>query len=283
MNGSPRTTARQASTRSRSATDLSTYPVGSPAGSADPAHGRSGSNDDWCRASLGSCAGRLAPVVVATLLLVAEAAVLIAVAAALLVELAALLLVGEAAAPLAVAAALLVELAALLLVAEAAAPLAVAALLGIEVLLVAAGGQLLRIDAELAEQAAVLLGVDLLHALELLGGLLPVPAQLFDQVDDLSHVEAHPLPPSSARPARPLGGVAARPCQGPIPRPGPSTPRSRLILLSCGMQVIAATAPAARGEPSRFREGAVVPAGGRLPSARCSSPAPTPAAVASSA
>ena len=57
-------------------------------------------------------------------------------------------------------------------------------LLGVEVLLVAAVLQLLRIYTELLQHAGVLLGVHLVHALQLLGSLLVVTAELANQVHD---------------------------------------------------------------------------------------------------
>jgi len=57
-------------------------------------------------------------------------------------------------------------------------------LLGVEVLLVAAVLQLLRVYTELLQHAGMLLGVHLVHALQLLSGLLVVTAELANQVHD---------------------------------------------------------------------------------------------------
>jgi len=64
-------------------------------------------------------------------------------------------------------------------------------LLGIQVLLVPAVLQLLRVHPHLVEQPGVLLGVDLIHPLQLLRSLLVVPAELTDQVQDLTGIEPH--------------------------------------------------------------------------------------------
>jgi len=67
-------------------------------------------------------------------------------------------------------------------------------LLGVEMLLVAPALQLLGVDPKLVEQTGVLLGVDLAHALQLLGGLLVVTPELTDKVHDRRGVEVHVTP-----------------------------------------------------------------------------------------
>jgi len=57
-------------------------------------------------------------------------------------------------------------------------------LLGVEVLLVATALQLLRVHTQLLQHAGVLLRVHLVHALQLLGGLLVVTAELANEVHD---------------------------------------------------------------------------------------------------
>ncbi len=161
----------------------------------------------------------------AALLAVAMLAALAALlAVALLAALAALLAVALLAALAALlAVALLAALAALLSVALLAALteggllLAVVLaglvaaeprlLLGVEVLLVAAVLELLRVHAELVEQIGVLLWVYLLHALHLLGCLLVVAAELSDQIQDLTSIEPHG---DSFQGARVAGGVPCR-------------------------------------------------------------------------
>jgi len=64
-------------------------------------------------------------------------------------------------------------------------------LLGIQMLLVPAVLQLLRVHPNLAQQPSVLLRVDLIHPLQLLRSLLVVPAELTDQVQDLTGIEPH--------------------------------------------------------------------------------------------
>jgi len=64
-------------------------------------------------------------------------------------------------------------------------------LLGVQVLLVPAVLQLLRVNPNLVQQPGVLLRVDLIHPLQLLRGLLVVPAELTDQVQNLTDIEPH--------------------------------------------------------------------------------------------
>ncbi len=64
-------------------------------------------------------------------------------------------------------------------------------LLGVQVLLVPAVLQLLRVHPDLVQQPGVLLRVNLIHPLQLLRGLLVVPAELTDQVQDLTGIEPH--------------------------------------------------------------------------------------------
>ncbi len=109
----------------------------------------------------------------ATLLLVALAATLLLVVAAL-----AGLAAAEAGLLLGVVLALLVTVEAGLL-------------LGVQMLLVTAVLQLLRVHPNLVEQPGVLLRVDLVHPLQLLRGLLVVPAELTDQVQDLTGIKPH--------------------------------------------------------------------------------------------
>ena len=114
------------------------------------------------------------------------AALLVVTAAATLVvaALAALLLVAALIAPAEVGS-LLAEVLSLLVATETGL------LLGVEVLLVATVLQLLWVEPEPAEEACVLLGVDLSHAVHLLSSLLVVTPHLAYQVDDLHRVEPH--------------------------------------------------------------------------------------------
>jgi len=64
-------------------------------------------------------------------------------------------------------------------------------LLGIHMLLVTAILQLLRVHPDLVEQPGVLLRVNLIHPLQLLRSLLVVPAELTDQVQDLTDIKPH--------------------------------------------------------------------------------------------
>ena len=68
-------------------------------------------------------------------------------------------------------------------------------------LLVTAVLQLLRVHPDLVEQPAVLLRVNLIHPLQLLRSLLVVPAELTDQVQDLTGIEPMSTP-SVADPRR---------------------------------------------------------------------------------
>jgi len=121
----------------------------------------------------------------ATLLLVPLATLLLLVVTALPATL--LLLVVAALAGLAAAEAglLLGVVLALLVTVEAGL------LLGIQVLLVPAVLQLLRVHPNLVQQPAVLLRIDLIHPLQLLRSLLVVPAELTDQVQDLTDIKPH--------------------------------------------------------------------------------------------
>jgi len=125
-------------------------------------------------------------VTAAATLVVAAAATLVVAAAATLVvaALAALLLVAALIAPAEVGS-LLAEVLSLLVATETGL------LLGVEVLLVATVLQLLWVESEPAEEACVLLGVDLSHAVHLLSSLLVVTPHLAYQVDDLHRVEPH--------------------------------------------------------------------------------------------
>ncbi len=121
-----------------------------------------------------------------TLLLVALAATLLllvvtALAATLLLAVAAL--AGLAAA--AEAGLLLAVVLALLVTVEAGL------LLGVQMLLVTAVLQLLRVHPDLVEQPSVLLRVNLIHPLQLLRSLLVVPAELTDQVQNLTGIKPH--------------------------------------------------------------------------------------------
>jgi len=89
-------------------------------------------------------------------------------------------------------------------------------LLGVEVLLVAPVLQLLRVDPQPAEHPGVLLGVDLAHALQLLGGLLVVTTELTDKVHNRRGVEVHVTPFCS--------GARLHPAQAPARQ---SYPRGR--------------------------------------------------------
>jgi len=136
----------------------------------------------------------LLAVVLAALLLAAVALLTLLLAVALpalllAVVLAALLLVAVALLTLLLAAVVLATLppeVGLLLgrVATRLVAVELRLLLGVEVLLVPAAFQLLRVDAELVEQPGTLLGVDLAHALHLLRCLLVVTAELTNQVHD---------------------------------------------------------------------------------------------------
>ena len=64
-------------------------------------------------------------------------------------------------------------------------------LLGVQVLLVPAVLQLLRVHPDLVQQPGVLLRVNLIHPLQLLRCLLVVPAELTDQVQDLTGIKPH--------------------------------------------------------------------------------------------
>lgn len=64
-------------------------------------------------------------------------------------------------------------------------------LLRVQVLLVTAVLQLLRVHPDLVQQPGVLLRVNLIHPLQLLRGLLVVPTELTDQVQDLTGIEPH--------------------------------------------------------------------------------------------
>jgi len=101
-----------------------------------------------------------------------------------------------------------------------------ALLLGVELLLVPAALQSLRVDPEPAEQPGVLTRVDLSHTLQLLRGLLVVTPQLFHQPDDLTDVECHvrsprrdPLPGHPSRVVRQPHLVAAVHCHTAAPAP----------------------------------------------------------------
>jgi len=116
------------------------------------------------------------------------ALLLVALATLLLVALATLLLVA-----LATLAGLAAAEAGLLLGVVLALLVAVEAglLLGVQVLLVPAVLQLLRVHPDLVEQPGVLLRVNLIHPLQLLRSLLVVPAELTDQVQNLTDIEPH--------------------------------------------------------------------------------------------
>jgi len=64
-------------------------------------------------------------------------------------------------------------------------------LLGVQVLLVPAVLQLLRVHPDLVQQPGVLLRVNLIHPLQLLRSLLVVPAELTDQVQNLTGIKPH--------------------------------------------------------------------------------------------
>jgi len=64
-------------------------------------------------------------------------------------------------------------------------------LLGVQVLLVTAVLQLLRVHPDLVQQPGVLLRVNLIHPLQLLRSLLVVPAELTDQVQNLTDIKPH--------------------------------------------------------------------------------------------
>ena len=64
-------------------------------------------------------------------------------------------------------------------------------LLGVQVLLVPAVLQLLRVHPDLVQQPGVLLRVNLVHPLQLLRSLLVIPAELTDQVQNLTGIEPH--------------------------------------------------------------------------------------------
>lgn len=64
-------------------------------------------------------------------------------------------------------------------------------LLGAEMLLIAPAFQLPRTDSRAVERPGVLLGVDLVHALQLSGGTLVVTPELTDKVHDRRRVEDH--------------------------------------------------------------------------------------------
>ncbi len=64
-------------------------------------------------------------------------------------------------------------------------------LLGVQMLLVTAVLQLLRVHPDLVQQPGVLLRVNLIHPLQLLRSLLVVPAELTDQVQDLTGIKPH--------------------------------------------------------------------------------------------
>ncbi len=64
-------------------------------------------------------------------------------------------------------------------------------LLGVQMLLVPAVLQLLRVHPDLVQQPGVLLRVNLIHPLQLLRSLLVVPAELTDQVQNLTGIKPH--------------------------------------------------------------------------------------------
>ncbi len=95
-------------------------------------------------------------------------------------------------------------------------------LLGIQMLLVPAVLQLLRVHPDLVQQPGVLLRVDLVHPLQLLRSLLVVPAELTDQVQNLTDIKPH---------EHSFSGGPTQVCAGqdigvPLPRPGDTLCRS---------------------------------------------------------
>jgi len=153
-------------------------------------------------------------------LVLAVAALLLALA--LVLAVAALLLALVLAVP-ALLLALVLAVPALLLALVLAVP---ALLLGVELLLVPAALQSLRVDPEPAEQPGVLTRIDLSHTLQLLRGLLVVTPQLFHQPDDLTDVECHvhsprrdPLPGHPSRVVRRPHLVTAVHCHTAAPAP----------------------------------------------------------------
>jgi len=187
----------------------------------------------------------------ATLLLLVvttlAALLLVALATLLLVALATLLLVVTALPALATLLLLVVTAlpATLLLVVTALAGLAAAEaglllgvvlallvtveaglLLGVQMLLVTAVLQLLRVHPDLVQQPGVLLRVNLIHPLQLLRSLLVVPAELTDQVQDLTGIEPHEHSfsrgPTQACASQDIGVPLPRwatPCAGRCHRP----------------------------------------------------------------
>jgi len=161
-------------------------------------------------------------------LVLAVAALLLALVLAVAALLLALVL---AVAALLLALALVLAVATLLLallvpVPALLAPAALTLLLGVELLLVPAALQSLRVDPEPAEQPGVLTRVDLSQTLQLLRGLLVVTPQLFHQPDDLTDVECHvrsprrdPLPGHPSRVVRRPHLVAAVHCHTAAPAP----------------------------------------------------------------
>ncbi len=95
-------------------------------------------------------------------------------------------------------------------------------LLGIQMLLVTAVLQLLRVHPNLVEQPGVLLRIDLVHPLQLLRSLLVVPAELTDQVQDLTGIKPHEHSSNSG----PTQACASQDTGVPLPRPGDTLCRS---------------------------------------------------------
>jgi len=159
----------------------------------------------------------------ATLLLVVTAlATLLLVALATTLLLAVTALAGLAAAE---AGLLLGVVLALLVTVEAGL------LLGVQVLLVTAVLQLLRVHPDLVQQPGVLLRVNLIHPLQLLRSLLVVPAELTDQVQDLTGIKPHEHSfsrgPTQVCASQDMGVPLpcwATPCAGRCRRPSRSGP-----------------------------------------------------------
>jgi len=112
-------------------------------------------------------------------------------------------------------------------------------LLGIQMLLVPAVLQLLRVHPNLVQQPGVLLRVNLIHPLQLLRSLLVVPAELTDQVQDLTGIEPHEHSfsrgPTQACASQDIGVPLPRwatPCAGRCHRPVPQ--RTIWLRLRCG-------------------------------------------------
>jgi len=160
---------------------------------------------------------------VVTALATLAATLLLLVIATLATLAATLLLAVAASAGLAAEAGLLLGVVLALLVTVEAG-----LLLGVQMLLVTAVLQLLRVHPDLVQQPGVLLRVDLIHPLQLLRSLLVVPAELTDQVQDLTGIKPHEHSfsrgPTQACASQDIGVPLPRratPCAGPCHRPVP--------------------------------------------------------------